>query len=206
MESWDGRDLYLWYDREQAGAGCGRRGWKASIQLAIWSLMDTLVWFPRCQIDFTALWGSFKTQHFEIQRVFFWRYLWDLWRFSRQGSRACALCLLRSSNCQIICVSMGKKHKGFPLSDSFWFEKITQDRTASLCYCCTSSLLKSEKIAAGYMQINSARGGSSQLPACTRQKIIRHILPVSFLNQRMRWWRAHSKVKPLALNDLLYKA
>lgn len=54
---------------------------------------------------------------------------------------------------------------------TLWFEEITQDRTANLCYCCTSSLLRSEKIAAGCMQIDSARGGSSQLPVCTRQKI-----------------------------------
>lgn len=68
------------------------------------------------------------------------------------------------------------------LSASYWFEEIsiTQDTTANLQYCFTSLFLRLEKIAAGYMQIDST-GGSSQLPAHTRQRSTSDIFFLSVL-------------------------
>lgn len=85
------------------------------------------------------------------------------------------------------------------LSASYWFEEIsiTQDRTANLQYCFTSLLLRLEKIAAGYMQIHSTRGSFlSASSSHSAEKYFWHILSVSFVNQRMRCWKAHV-VKPL---------
>lgn len=119
----------------------GGRG-KASSQRPVGrSLVGTLVWSLRCQMDFSWLWRASKEPGL-WKAVFccFW-----LAALRALKSECIPFACSKAVAGNVICASMRKTHKGFPLSASLEFGEtryLAQDRAANLPSCFTSLWLR----------------------------------------------------------------